>query len=148
MSFLQMFMDKVVLQVIVGVVIVLVSLFVTRRLLRKTWHRVAAIALLCALAASAVYYLAHTHPVDRAVAGSVLDESTREPVPGALVSVIGRQETSTTESNGNFRIEFDLTRPLPEVVRLRTVANGYASIEEDIRPPSHSVVVQLPRAPK
>lgn len=86
--------------------------------------------------------------VDRVIAGTVVDESTRDGIRGAYVSVVNRSEISSSDSNGNFTLELDSAKPLPEVVKLRVGASGYAVAEDDVRPPVHNFLVQLRRAVK
>ncbi|HET6930160.1 MAG TPA: hypothetical protein VFI45_07545 [Candidatus Acidoferrum sp.] len=86
--------------------------------------------------------------VDRVIAGAFVDEATRNGIRGAYVSVVNRPEVGSSDSNGNFRLELDSTKPFPDVVKIRVGASGYSVIEDDVRPPVHDLIVQLRRTTK
>lgn len=63
------------------------------------------------------------HEKDRIVAGAVVDEATGDSIQGAKITVLGRSENCTSESNGNFQLQ--LGSDAPNVVHLRVEKVGY-----------------------
>jgi len=53
--------------------------------------------------------------------GTVVDNMTNEPIPGAVVRVDGRQATGTTDFEGKFRID----NLAPGLVNVRVESFGY-----------------------
>ena len=92
------------------------------------------------------YFLAPRQTVDNVVSGVVRDEATQETIPGAIVNVLDRHESQKTDSSGNFHL--NLIAPFPKIVRLEVAASGYSAKEFDVRPPQHSLAVQLQRIKK
>jgi len=83
-------------------------------------------------------------PVDRVIAGTVVDETTNGAVGQATLSLSGRTETYVTEDDGNFRIEL---RNFPEHgrTRIHVAKNGYRPYDVVISPPVESLIIPLKR---
>jgi hypothetical protein len=150
MSFTQMYTEKVIIPLIVIILGVVILSLIPKKKLTRIWLRGVALLALLLLAGGLVYHLvpAQSQQADRVIAGTVLDESTGEPIRGAVVSVVGRQETCITQSNGNFRLELASTPPLPKFVRLHVERSGYSFLEGDVSPGTHDSFIQLRRMAK
>lgn len=141
------FTSSYVLLFVLPVIVAIVAGAILRRLTTLNWKWTLLLALgLCLLAAALVYFLAPHEVADNVVSGTVRDETTQEAISGAFVNILGRQESQKTDSSGNFRL--NLVMPFPEIVRLHVAAPGHSDKEFDIRPPQHSLSVQLQRIPK
>ena len=79
------------------------------------------------------------------IAGTVEDEATREGVGQADVFLEGINSRSTTEDNGNFRIELKGKMRNGEPLRIKVTKVGYRASEETVTPPQDSIIVLLPK---
>jgi CarboxypepD_reg-like domain len=77
------------------------------------------------------------------VAGTVEDETTREGVGQAEVSVDGVAAPYMTEDNGNFRIELNATARDSQRVRIKVSKAGYKNYEATVTPPKDNLTVLL-----
>ena len=89
MQFPQMFVDKFLLPLIVGILIALFPLVLPSRKFKKLWVRWVAAALLFIAAGGAVYFLIPrpTEKTDLGITGRVVEESTQASISDASVSL-------------------------------------------------------------
>jgi hypothetical protein len=149
MPFLTSFAEQFILPLIVAIIGGIVVLLLTKSKIRRSrlWATVVALML---FAGGVTYTLLSTRreKVDRVVSGIVLDESSRNPVRNAVISIINNPGVTYSDNSGNFRVVLDSSEPTPEVVTLRVVASGFEVVEQTIRPPIHDLPISLRRSTK
>jgi hypothetical protein len=77
------------------------------------------------------------------VAGTVEDETTREGIGQANVTLEGLAAPYITEDNGNFRIELKGALRNSQRVRIRVTKTGYKDYEVTLTPPKDNLTVLL-----
>lgn len=76
------------------------------------------------------------------LAGTVVDESTNEPIAQATVNLPNENVRDTSENNGNFRLE--LTQKLNgQRVHINVVKPGYRPFDATVEVPSEDFIVKL-----
>jgi hypothetical protein len=77
------------------------------------------------------------------VAGVVADSKTNASLPRAEVTISGRTENSTTDDNGNFRIELVGNLPSSRTLRVRITKAGYKASDKSVTVPVNDLYVLL-----
>jgi hypothetical protein len=81
-------------------------------------------------------------PQSLILAGRVVDARANEPINEAKLTVKGHNdESDTTDSIGNFRIELKGDRP--SALRLQIEKPGYQTIERTVVPPQESMLIVM-----
>lgn len=77
------------------------------------------------------------------VAGTVVDETTNQPVAQALVGLADGSKHDLSEDNGNFRLDLAGTISKVARVRIRVTKNGYSPFDGTVEVPTEGFVIRL-----
>lgn len=110
---------------------------------------------MCAIAAAAIGSLILLHPWSNnsakhkvlsriyTVSGTVVNGKTNQSIAQAEISIVGRNEQTTTEQNGNFAITFN-----DSIISVRLHVNkfGFKSIDQTSIVPNNNLTIQLTKS--
>ncbi len=77
------------------------------------------------------------------VAGTVVDQSTNDPIGHAVVSLADGTEEYSSEGNGNFILDLTGKANESEKVRIHVTKNGYTPDDETVAVPTSGFVIPL-----
>lgn len=122
--------------------------FLLAKNLRWRWKLFLVVAVFIA-ALLASLFLTHSSRTTVAqhwvVAGTVEDDTTREGIGQAIVSLEGITTPYMTEDNGNFRIALNGTLRNAERLRIHVRKAGYKDYDVTLTPPQDNLTVLLQR---
>jgi Carboxypeptidase regulatory-like domain len=154
MPFQQSVAHELIVPFLIGIsagIILIILAEIIFRISRHKWWWYSGIFFACILLCVAIEYVTSPKQVQEPsnlVAGTVFETSSGRVIEGASVTVVNRAESDTTDSTGHFHILLNQSAPVPDFLRLRATAQGYAEAVQPVTPPDHDVVIQLRRIEK
>jgi hypothetical protein len=77
------------------------------------------------------------------MAGTIVDESSDEPIGQAVVSLADGSVRGDSEDNGNFRLDLTGRASMSQSVRIKVTKNGYLPVDAVVGVPTEDFIVKL-----